>query len=217
MILSLKARSLITLMGSKTSALIKVLVRRGIMHSNNSRVSQSLSSILESAYTTAGFDFISWGDIAPYVPQIGDFFPCHYPIMYRTETGSEAPQVVKKEYINVPAPSYPICDLYIEQDGAMRIEIAITGFDESDIDIAAVGTSLTISGSVPCQDQDKPQLQDKKIYGKIKVESFLSTYECDDTYDVAAAKANIKKGILTVRVPLKKEFVKERVAIKIGS
>ena len=187
------------------------------MHTSlSSGTSYSLSSILQSAYTTHGFEFLYWGDIIPLVPSLGDIFKDSQYLTNNSTGYSAISDRAKKGHIDISAPMYPISDMYIEQDGTMRIEIAITGFDEDDIKITAVGSDLTIIGNPTPIKNVAPRIPDKKVYGKIKIEPFTLTYECGDTYNTAEATATFKKGILIVRIPLKKEFKKDIVDIKIS-
>lgn len=187
------------------------------MHTNlSSGTSYSLSSVLQSAYSTRGYEFLYWGDIIPFVPSLGDVFKDPQYLTNNSAGYKAVPDRAKKNNIDILAPMYPISDMYIEQDGTMRIEIAVTGFDDNDIKITAVGSDLTITGKPVSKRDEAPRIPDKKVYGKIKIEPFTLTYECGDTYNTAAATATFKKGILIVRIPLKKEFKKDVVDIEIS-
>lgn len=139
--------------------------------------------------------------VTPYMKDIWSE-PIKFYSAYRTTTESDS--VVK-------APEYPITNLFIDKNGAAILKIAVTGFDEKDISVKGNGSKLVIEAKKPDEDPDLV-----KIYGRIKSESFSASYECGEFFDIEKCEATIAKGVLTIKLPLKKEHELKEFTINVN-
>jgi HSP20 family protein len=107
---------------------------------------------------------------------------------------------------------YPVSDIYIGENGSVKIEIAVTGKTKEDISISVEDSILVIEG------KEKKNRYDKKwrlVDGKIKVDPFKKKIRLSNKLDCSKAEASVENGLLTIIVPLKEQEEKKSKMIPI--
>ena len=90
---------------------------------------------------------------------------------------------------------YPVADIYRDDDGSTVLELALAGFNRSElsIDVQPDKRSITVSSSVN-EENEKRQ--------RIARRNFTRTYvNYDDNLDLGSSKANFENGLLSIRIP----------------
>ncbi len=98
--------------------------------------------------------------------------------------------------------AYPQANIYRNAEGALVLEFALAGADESSIKIGFQGDWLLLSARVPAAPGSGEARYERRSYRSRDVERQKYQVPAED-YDQAAAKAVFKSGLLTVTVPAK--------------
>jgi HSP20 family protein len=101
-----------------------------------------------------------------------------------------------------------------ETDKEIRISAELPGIDNKDIDVSLTKDSLTIKGEKKEEKEEK-----KKDYYRMERSygSFSRTIPMPVEIDTEKAKAQFKKGVLTVTLPKTAKAIKEKKKIQIKS
>ena len=134
--------------------------------------------------------------------------------LYRSTIGFDALAHVF-DAINTPdktpgkGQSYPPYNVERLDDTQYQISMAVAGFDEAELDVEQVGTSLTIRGTVakPAQD-DTPHY----LYRGIAARDFERRFQLADNVQVIGAA--LDKGLL--HIALEREIPEAEKPRKIG-
>lgn len=102
----------------------------------------------------------------------------------------------------------------IDEDKEMRVTAELPGMDEKDIDVSLSQDALTIKGEKNQEKEDKGKnyYRMERSYG-----SFSRSIPLPVEIDSNKAKAQFKKGILTVTLPKTAKSLKEKKKIQIKS
>lgn len=107
-------------------------------------------------------------------------------------------------------PSYPVSNYSIKKDGTSIIEVAITGFEEDEISIEKVESKIIVKGK-----KKEKQKEDRKyLYKNIACRDFELEFQCSDSWDYSKIEAEIDKGILSIKVPVKEDCRPMEIKIK---
>jgi HSP20 family molecular chaperone IbpA len=101
------------------------------------------------------------------------------------------------------APNYPVSNYSIDETGTSLIEIAVTGFDENEIELKREDLKLIIKAE--CGDKAE-DIKRKYFHQKIAKRDFEISYTGSDKWDYDKLTAKLKKGILRIEIPMKDEF-----------
>jgi len=96
--------------------------------------------------------------------------------------------------------AYPQANIYRDASGALVLEFAMAGADESSVQVGFQGDYLVLSAKVPGS-ADEARFE-RRSYRPHDVERQKYYVPAED-YDQAAAKAVFRNGLLTVTVPAK--------------
>jgi HSP20 family protein len=96
-----------------------------------------------------------------------------------------------------------------EEDGAYVIEAEVPGVNRKDVNIELVGNELTISGEIKEKERKGILRRQTRRVGRFEYRVALP-----DPVDGDKIDANLKDGILTVRVPKAEQAQRRRVEIK---
>jgi HSP20 family protein len=102
----------------------------------------------------------------------------------------------------------------VEGDKEIKITAELPGIDEKDIDVSLAKDSLTIKGEKKEEKEDKGKnyYRLERSYG-----SFTRTIQLPVEIDTDKAKAQFKKGVLTVTLPKTAQAIKETKKIPVKS
>ena len=90
------------------------------------------------------------------------------------------------------ASNYPPYNIIKESETIWKIEVAVAGFDESELDVEIVNNELVVSGAVNKENKVEAQYLHQGIAGR----DFERTFALAENVEVKGAQ--VKNGILTV-------------------
>ena len=90
------------------------------------------------------------------------------------------------------ASNYPPYNIIKESETIWKIEVAVAGFDESELDVEIVDNELVVTGAVNKENKAEQQYLHQGIAGR----DFERTFALADNVEVKGAA--VKNGILTV-------------------
>lgn len=90
------------------------------------------------------------------------------------------------------ASNYPPYNIIKETETIWKIEVAVAGFDESELDVEIVNNELVVTGAVNKENKVETQYLHQGIAGR----DFERTFALADNVEVKGA--SVKNGILTV-------------------
>ena len=90
------------------------------------------------------------------------------------------------------ASNYPPYNIIKESETIWKIEVAVAGFDESELDVEIVNNELVVTGAVDKENKVEAQYLHQGIAGR----DFERTFALADNVEVKGA--SVKNGILTV-------------------
>jgi HSP20 family molecular chaperone IbpA len=96
---------------------------------------------------------------------------------------------------------YPVANMFVNQKGDLKVEIATTGFEEKDVKVTIEGNVLSIKGSMEEKKEDEWCL----VSGRLKKKTFEKHIRLSNKLDVSKAKAEFKNGTVQVVIPIKPE------------
>ena len=175
-----------------------------------------LNTVVDSIFelsTTAGnaadnYTYISTsaGTCSPYATISDPIYTIQYPKNYFW-------QVI--EDFTCPAmsvPSYPVSNFSLDESGTTIVDIAVSGFSDNEITIKRDGLKLIVEG----KREEKEKEKRKYFYKNIAERNFKLEYQGSDKWDFDKLEARMKKGILTIEVPLKEEHkpIRQEFTIK---
>lgn len=99
-----------------------------------------------------------------------------------------------------------------EDDKEITITTELPGIDEKDLDISITKDTLTISGEKKTETEDK-----KKNYHRIERSygSFSRSIALPDGIDESKAEAELKKGVLKIKIPKTAQSQSQRRKIEV--
>jgi molecular chaperone IbpA len=90
------------------------------------------------------------------------------------------------------ASNYPPYNIIKESETIWKIEVAVAGFDESELDVEIINNELIVTGAVNKENKVEAQYLHQGIAGR----DFERTFALADNVEVKGA--SVKNGILTV-------------------
>jgi HSP20 family molecular chaperone IbpA len=120
---------------------------------------------------------------------------------------SDISNIVKKDM-------YPVSDVYISEDGTLKIEMAVTGRKKEDISIFVENGVLVIEGKELSMKKDEMKKW-RRIEGRMRLSSFKKTIRLSNKSDCNKAEATVEDGLLTIIIPLKEPDEKKTKMISI--
>jgi molecular chaperone IbpA len=90
------------------------------------------------------------------------------------------------------ASNYPPYNIIKETETIWKIEVAVAGFDESELDVEIINNELVVTGAVNKENKAEQQYLHQGIAGR----DFERTFALADNVEVKGAA--VKNGILTV-------------------
>jgi HSP20 family protein len=100
-------------------------------------------------------------------------------------------------------------DVYMDKDKELVVEAHMPNFSEKDVDISLDGNALVISAEKHEKEEDK----NKKYVIRESSSSFYRRIQLPKHADQDSIKADMKDGILTVRVPFKELPKPKKISI----
>lgn len=107
---------------------------------------------------------------------------------------------------------YPVKNHLIYKNGTNEFQFAVTGFSKEDIDVKIENNYLIVSAKNTKEEDDSV----KYVIRKISQKSFEHKIKLSYKMDVDKIESSLKNGILSIKVPLKKDFEHVSKQIKIS-
>jgi len=105
-------------------------------------------------------------------------------------------------------PKYPISDIWLDKEKTLFLELAVTGFDENELDLSIRDNILTIKA-------EKKEKENREYFysleNKIAKRNFTISYRIGDTQNLEKLIAKLKNGILQITIP---EHEEEKAKLK---
>lgn len=104
----------------------------------------------------------------------------------------------------------PTTDVYTQDDKELVVEAHLPNFVEKDVDVHIENSSLVIQAERHEEEKDKS----KKYVVRESSASFYRRIQLPKLSDVDKVEADMKDGVLTIRVPFKELPSPKKIAIK---
>jgi HSP20 family protein len=99
-----------------------------------------------------------------------------------------------------------------DEDDAVTVEVALPGFEDKDIDVRVEGNLLTITAQREDQHEDKNG--ERWVIREHQVGQVQRSVTLPASVKGERADANLKNGILTIRLPKLEESLIRKIAVK---
>lgn len=100
----------------------------------------------------------------------------------------------------------------VRDDHEVVIEFDVPGVDGDDIDVTVENNELTITAERPWRDDDHTVVAAERPHGTFRRQLMLG-----DTLDVEELKADLDRGVLTVRIPVSEKSRQRKISVGAGS
>ena len=114
---------------------------------------------------------------------------------------------IKEKVVNHP------CDIQ-ETDNGLKIEVAVIGLNNDEIDIIVDSETLRIAYRKSNTDIEKEKNEYRYLHRSIKKASFDIAWKISSKYDLNKLEASLDKGMLTLDIPFAKENKPKKIEIK---
>lgn len=124
----------------------------------------------------------------------------------------DSPKYVSKN-VSYAVPNFPPSEMRKLKDGTVKLEMALAGYSDADIDISTEENKLVVSTK---EDYKQPELEEgaKILGGKIKRCAFKSSFIVPETkFSFADITAKFEGGILTITIPPKEKKEYKKISI----
>lgn len=92
-------------------------------------------------------------------------------------------------------------DIWVDEDGSTVIDYSLVGFDEKNIKVVVSGDRLKIDAET----EDKKSEEGSFVHKKISRRNVHKTFSLRNSVDKSAIQASYKNGLLSIRLPQKKD------------
>jgi HSP20 family protein len=97
----------------------------------------------------------------------------------------------------------------IEEDGSYVIEMIVPGLEPDELEIEIVEKTIDIQGEFKAAEEDVNYLRRERPTGK-----FRRVIRLPKLLDMEKSEADLKKGVLSLRVPVAEEALPKTIKIK---
>ena len=97
----------------------------------------------------------------------------------------------------------------IEEDGSYVIEMIVPGLEPDELEIEIVEKTIDIQGEFKAAEEDINYLRKERPTGK-----FRRVIRLPKLLDMEKSEADLKKGVLSLRVPVAEEALPKTIKIK---
>jgi len=115
---------------------------------------------------------------------------------------NEVPEIFK---------GYPVSNVYVNTEGEVKIEIAVTGFQKEEININIEDNCLIVSAE---RNNEENEEKWQNVYRNLKTSAFDKRYRLSNRMDIEKAKVTMENGILTIVIPIKEGSKPKKLSIK---
>ena len=105
-------------------------------------------------------------------------------------------------FIRAQNEGYPVSNVLVNQEGDFRLEVAVTGFEDDDIEVSLDERILIIRGGIKNQEEKSDY---KYLHRRIKKTQFEKRFSIPKELNLKEIKVKNKNGLLIVDLPFDKE------------
>jgi HSP20 family protein len=102
----------------------------------------------------------------------------------------------------------PPVDIFEIEDG-LAVVVDLPGVDKEHVDISVDNNVLTIKGNVEKADQGEP------LYREFQLRDFFRQFELSDVIDQEKIHAEMRNGVLTLRLPKAEKAKPKRITVNV--
>lgn len=102
----------------------------------------------------------------------------------------------------------PAVDIFEDKDG-ITLKADMPGVSKDRLDVRVEGTSLLVEGTVGIE----PQEQMSPLYADIRSTTYRRDFVLGNELETTKIEANLRDGVLTVRIPKRAELRPRRIEI----
>jgi len=104
---------------------------------------------------------------------------------------------------------YPVANMFVNEKGDLKVEIATTGFNEKNVKVTIEGNLLTIKAT----EEEKVDDEWCLVSGRLKKRSFEKNIRLSSKLDTLGAKAEFKNGTVQIIIPVKSEEERKKIEL----
>lgn len=109
---------------------------------------------------------------------------------------------ISESTVRYSVPSFPPCNVLVQEDGSMKFEFALAGYNKEDLLMEYKNNKLLLSTTKDYKEETK----DKYLAKGIKRPAFNYSYFVPETkFVIDELNASFNNGLLTIVIPAKKE------------
>lgn len=108
------------------------------------------------------------------------------------------------------APLVPPVDIFEDADG-ITLKADLPGVPKENLAIGVEGEALTIEGRVSLEEPARMT----GVYAEVRVAHYKRTFALARDLDAERIDANLKNGVLTLRIPKREQAKPRRIAVQV--
>jgi HSP20 family protein len=105
----------------------------------------------------------------------------------------------------------PAVDIY-ETEDSITLMADMPGVSKDRLNLRVEGTNLLVEGTIGIA----PQQQMQALHADVRSAVYRRTFLLSNELEVAKVDANLKDGVLTVRIPKRAEMLPRRIEVRAG-
>jgi len=100
----------------------------------------------------------------------------------------------------------------VEDAGGITLTADLPGVERNDLSIGIDGRTLTLDAPLRLGEAESLQ----SVYAEVRANRYRRSFELSSELDTAAVDANLKDGVLTLRLPKHERAKPRRIEVKVG-
>jgi len=105
----------------------------------------------------------------------------------------------------------PAVDIF-EDDSGITVHADMPGVSKERLNVKVEGDTLSIDGvaEIPMPEKMEP------LYAEVRATHYQRSFTLSPEMDVNKVEANLKNGVLTLRIPKREEHKPKKIEVKVG-
>ena len=105
----------------------------------------------------------------------------------------------------------PAVDIF-EDDSGITVHADMPGVSKERLNVKVEGDTLSIDGvaEIPMPERMEP------LYAEVRATHYQRSFTLSPEMDVDKVEANLKNGVLTLRIPKREEHKPKKIEVKVG-
>ncbi len=106
----------------------------------------------------------------------------------------------------------PAVDIFETEDG-ITVQADMPGVSKDRLEVRIDGTNLLVEGRIGISPQDEAQ---QPLYADVRSAVYRRSFMLSNEFEASKIDANLKDGVLTVRIPKRPELRPRRIEVRSG-